>query len=115
MAWIQVKPTNSGGGRRPAAPTAKLYESGQLTLSSATSALLGFPPKVLVQVEPDQRRIRLQPTTPENQGGFALSGGGNSPHRIGFKAAATKYPRLVGDYSAVKIAGGIELRKAREE
>lgn len=112
MPWLQIKPANSGGGRKPGLPTAKLYESGQLTISHAACALLGYPPKVLVQIEPDAERIRLQPTTPENQGGFSLAGGGNSPHRIGLKAVVNKYEQMIGEYIAVKMAGGIELRKA---
>lgn len=111
MPWINLRPTNSGGGRRPSEPTAKLYESGQLTLSHATTALLGDPAKVRVRYEPDLQVIRLEPTTPSDNGGFSLSGGGNSPHRIGAKAMANAHPQMIGEYTAVKITGGVELRK----
>ena len=82
MAWLNIKPENQGGGRQPKEPVAKLYSTGQFTLSHAAVAILGDPAKVRVQIEPDLRRIRLQPTTPNDNGGFALAGGGNSPHRI---------------------------------
>lgn len=111
MAWIQIKPANQGGGRTPSAPTAKLYASGQFTLSHAAVALLGQPDSVLVSIEPDLKRIRIMPTTPGNQGAFSLAGGGNSPHRIGLKAVANKYEQLIAEYTVVKIAGGIECRQ----
>ena len=114
MPWLSIKPTNSGGGRKPTSPTAKLYASGQLTISHATCALLGEPDRVLVSIEPELQRIRLEPTTPTHTGAFSLSGGGNSPHRIGLKSVSAKYPALVGEYLATKIAGGVELRKVED-
>jgi len=108
MAWIHVKPESLPGGRQPKAPTAKLYESGQFTLSHAAVALLGDPQRVHVQIEPELRRIRLQPATPNDTGAFALSGGGNTPHRIGLRAVTRKYPTLIGSYRVVRAAGGIE-------
>lgn len=114
MPWLNIRATNSGGGRRPSEASAKLYESGQLTLSHTTCQMLGYPERVLVSVEPDLQAIRLTPTTPTHTGAFSLSGGGNSPHRIGLKVVAGKYPQLLGSYIAHKIAGGIELRKAED-
>lgn len=114
MPWINLRPANSGGGRRPTEPTAKLYESGQLTLSHATVAMLGYPEKIRVAYEPELKAIRLTPTTPSDNGGFSLSGGGNSPHRIGAKALSNAHPQMIGEYKAVKIAGGIELRKVED-
>ena len=111
MPWIQIRPSNSGGGRRPAEPTAKLYDSGQLTISHAACEMLGYPAKVLVEIEPEVQRIRLRPTTPENQGGFSLAGGGNSPHRLRATVLASQYPQMIGEYKAIRMAGGIELRK----
>lgn len=108
MAWIQIKPESQGGGRQPKEPTAKVYESGQMTLSHAAVALLGDPAKVRVQIEPELKRIRIQPATPNDVGAFSLSGGGNSPHRIGFKAVVRKYPQIVGEYRVVRASGGIE-------
>lgn len=61
MAWLNIKPENQGGGRQPKEPIAKLYSTGQFTLSHAAVAILGDPAKVRVQIEPDLRRIRLQP------------------------------------------------------
>lgn len=112
MPWIQIKPSNSGGGRQPSAPTGKLYQSGQLTISHATCTLLGEPERVLVSVEPELKRIRLYPTTPDHAGGFSLAGGGNSPHRIGLKRVVSQFPQMVGEYRATKMAGGVELRMA---
>ena len=108
MAWLNIKPENQGGGRQPKEPIAKLYSTGQFTLSHAAVAILGDPAKVRVQVEPDLRRIRLQPTTPNDNGGFALAGGGNSPHRIGLTSVAKKYPQMIASYRVVRSAGGIE-------
>lgn len=64
--------------------------------------------------EPELKRIRLQPSTPTDNGAFALAGGGNSPHRIGLKAVSTKYPQMVARYRVVRSAGGIECVQAEE-
>ncbi len=114
MPWINLRPTNSGGGRKSGEATAKLYDSGQLTVSHAACAMLGDPAKVRVSYELESQRIRLVPTTPDDAGGFALSGGGNSQHRLGLKALVTAAPKMLGEYKAVKISGGIELRKIEE-
>jgi len=75
-------------------------------------ALLGgsAPPKVILQVHPGQVRLRLRPTTPSDQGGFALSGGGNAQYRLTCKSL-DKWPQFVGRYTVARIAGAIELRK----
>lgn len=115
MAWIHVKPDNSGGsGRRRKEPTAKLYDNGQLTLNHAATALLGEPPRVRVQIEPELKRMRLQPATPNDAGAFSLSGGGNSPHRISLKSVVRQFPALCGDYRVVRAAGGIECIQESE-
>ncbi len=114
MAWISIKPENQGGGRQPKEPVAKLYSTGQFTLSHAAVALLGDPPKVRVQIEPELRRIRLQPATPNDNGAFALSGGGNSPHRIGLTSMSKKYPEMIANYRVVRSAGGIECVQDEE-
>lgn len=111
MAWIRIKPKNIGGGRKPPPPTGKLYESGQFTLSNTTADMLGNPSRILVSIEPEIQRIRLTPTTPNDTGGFSLSGGGNSPYRIGLKLATKTYPQMIGDYVAYRITGGVELKK----
>lgn len=115
MAWINVRPANSGGGRQPNEPTAKLYDNGQLTLSHAAVALLGHPPRVRMQVEPDAKRIRLTPATPDDGGAFALSGGGNSPSRLKSGETARRWPQLIGEYRVVRMSGGVELRQVEEE
>lgn len=109
MAWINIKPVNTGGGRKSTAATAKLYATGMLSISHAACKMLGSPERVLVQINPETRRIRLMPTTPDNNGAFSLAGGGNTPHRIGIRSATTSYPELIADYKVTKIAGGIEL------
>ena len=110
MTWHTIKPTNSGGGRQRMTPAGKLYESGQLTINAAAGEMLGFPVRVLLSVDPDARRMRLTPTTPDNGGGFSLSGGGNTPHRIMCKEVVKRWPEMAGDYTVQKIAGGVELR-----
>jgi hypothetical protein len=114
MPWIQIKPTNTGGGKPKGPPIAKCYPDGQLTLSHAAVDLLGHPAKILVSFEPDLMRIRLTPTTPDHRGGFALSGGGNAQARISLRQAIKQHPQLAGDYLAAKVAGGIELRKQED-
>lgn len=115
MAWINLRPSNSGGGRSPGEPTAKLAESGLLTISHATTAMLGNPAKIRVRYDPEAQRIELMPTTPGDQGGFVLSGGGNSSHRLQARTMSHNHPHMIGDYIAVKIAGGVELRKKEED
>jgi hypothetical protein len=115
MAWINIRPSNPGGGRRPGTPTARLYDNGQLTLSHAAVALLGYPPRARVQVEPDAKRIRLTPSTPDDNGAFAVSGGGNTPSRVRIAEVPRRWPQLVGEYIAVRSAGSVELRQAEEE
>lgn len=115
MAWINIKPENQGGGRKSKEAAAKLYASGQFTLSHAAVAMLGEPPKVRVQIEPEQKRIRITPATPTDSGAFSLAGGGNSPHRLGLKAVASKYPQMIAAYTVVRINGGIECRQAEED
>jgi hypothetical protein len=110
MTWHTIKPTNTGGGRQRTTPAAKLYESGQLTINAAAGELLGYPDRVLLTVDPDAKRMRLTPTTPDNAGGFSLSGGGNTPHRIRCTEVVRRWPSLAGDYTVQRIAGGVELR-----
>jgi hypothetical protein len=116
MAWIAVRPATIGGGRQPKEPIAKLYKTGVFTLSFAAVALLGDPQRVHVQVEPELRRIRIQPATPHDVGAFSLAGGGNTPHRIGLRAVTRKFPELAGSYRVVRAAGGIEcIQEAQNE
>ncbi|WP_297636227.1 hypothetical protein [Caldilinea sp.] len=98
--------------RRQKKPAAKLYDSGQFTLNHAATALLGKPPRVRVQIEPELKWMRLQPATPNDAGAFSLSGGGNSPHRISLKSVVKQFPALCGDYRVV--AGGIECIQESE-
>lgn len=115
MAWINLRPAaNQGGGRQKGPPTAKVYETGQTTLSHATVELLGSPSKVLVSYEPDLCRIRLVPTTPGDKGGFGLSGGGNSPQRMMLKIMIKDHPDMIGDYEVIRVTGGVELVKEQE-
>lgn len=111
MPWINLRPVNTGGGLLVGNATGKVYASGQLTLSHATCAMLGEPDKLRVSYEPELRLIRLVPTTPDDKGGFSLAGGGNSPHRFSSRQMISSHPDMIGDYIAVKIAGGVELRK----
>lgn len=114
MPWTKIVPKNSGGGRPPDEPAATMYESGQLTLTASAVKMLGNPERVRLEVDAQAERIRLTPTTPADGGGFSLSGGGNSPARIGCRDAVRRYEGLIGKYSVQKIAGGVELRKVEE-
>ncbi len=114
MTWIRIIPKNTGGGRPPDEPAATMYDSGQLTLTASAVKLLGNPNRVQMEVDPQAERIRLTPTTPGDAGGFSLSGGGNSPARIGCRDAVRRFEQLIGKYTVQKIAGGVELRKATE-
>ena len=115
MPWINIKPENLGGGRTQKAPSAKLYDSGQFVINHAAVAMLGEPPRVRVQIDPDARLIRLTPATPSDTGAFALAGGGNAQHRLGLKAVASKYTEMCTSYTVVRIAGGIECRPVDAE
>lgn len=110
MTWYAIKPASTGGGRTRTEPAAKLYASGQLTINTAAGELLGYPDRVLLTVDPDARRMRLAPTTPDNIGGFSLSGGGNTPHRIMCREVVRRWPGMADDYTVQRIAGGVELR-----
>lgn len=111
MPWVNLKPDNRGGGRKRQPPSAKLSAAGLLVLNHEAGDLLGNPAKVLVQVEPETCMFRMFPTTPDNTGGFSLSGGGATPPRIKITSATSQWPHLVGDYQVIRSAGGIELRK----
>ena len=113
MAWIVIKPANPGGtySRQPVAPRGRLHPAGELIINAAAMEMLGWPARVLVEVEPNELKIRLRPTTPDNMGGFVLAGGGHSPHRARLSAMMRRYPQLVGGYAVARIAGGVELRQ----
>ena len=115
MAWYTLKPVNTGGGRPRQTPSAKIDSRGQLTLNHEACALLGYPERVIVRVEPELCQIRLAPTTPDDTGGFSLSGGGNTPHRIRMQAAIGRWPTLVGKYAVRRTAGSVELRQETGE
>ena len=112
MPWVTLKPSNVGGGRQAGKPTARLYPDGKFILSHAAVALLGEPARVVISVNMEERAIRIQPTTPEDRGGFSLSGGGNSPHRLNLSQA--RGPGMIGEYRVLKIAGGIMCRRKEE-
>lgn len=113
--WFQLKPAAAPGpGRKRLPPAAKLTDGGQLVLNHAASDLLGNPERVLVRINPGQQAIRLAPTTPDDTGGFALSGGGNAQCRISLREVAGKWPVLAGEYSVSRATSGILLTKTRE-
>lgn len=108
--WLDIKPGASGGQGRPRmAPAAKLSTDGQLVLNHAASELLGNPARVKMQANPHLERIRLTPTTPNDNGGFALSGGGNAQCRISCREMMREYPELAGSYKISKFASGVLL------
>lgn len=112
MPWITIKPENAGGGRTAAPPSARMYKDGAFVMSVTCMRLLGAIERVLVQVDPDKRAIRLTPTTPNNVDGFSINGGGGaSPSRISLRKAVRNWSGLAGEYREIhKTAGGVELR-----
>lgn len=108
--WFQLKPgSGSGAGRERLPPAAKLVAGGQLVLNHSASEALGNPERVLVRYNPGQKAIRLQPTTPGDAGGFALSGGGNAQCRISCRELVKDYPAMIGDYRVSKASSGVLL------
>ncbi len=100
-------------GRRSETPTAKLGENGLLSLNVATVKLLGEPDTVLVDADFDAKSIWLQPTTPTDQGGWSLSGGGNTTYRVRLTAYTEKFDKanMFGEYRVSKEARMVKLSK----
>lgn len=110
--WFNLRPASgSGSGRQRLPPAAKLTADGQLVLNHAASEMLGNPERVLVRLNPGRQEIRLQPTTPGDAGGFALSGGGNAQCRISAREAAKRWPHMVGEYVVSKATSGVLLTR----
>ena len=107
MAWQKLIPANTGGGRKREMIAARLDASGQFSMTHAVADMLGDPDRVTVEVNPEERQIRLRPTTPDDRGAFSLSGGGNASHRIRMAEATKKWPNLVGEYTPRKMASGV--------
>lgn len=105
--WHKMVPANTGGGRKRALKTARMGADGQFSMSHAVADMLGSPDKVIVEVEPDLQQIRLTPTTPDNRGGYTLSGGGNASYRIRAKEIVNRWPHLVGEYEPRKHANAL--------
>lgn len=110
---VTLRPENLGGGRARGTPSARMYKDGQLVLNAACAALLGNTERIVVQVDDKQAIIVITPTTPDNEGGgFRVAGGGNAPIRITLRAAARRFPHLIGEYDQVRRrAGAVELRR----
>lgn len=113
----KLTPLNTGGGRKPAPPTARVaVHSGdaKLYLSAAAVQMLGAPPKVIVEWEEDNFiGLWITPSTPNDTGAFALSGGGNSMYRVSLShfVLQQEHPEFIGDYTVAKSKSGILLRK----
>lgn len=116
MAWFKMVPANTGGGRPRALLTARMDAQGQFSMSHAVADMLGCPERVIVEVEPELRQIRLTPTTPDNRGGFALSGGGNASYRVRAKEVLNRWPGagLIGDYQPRKQASAVVFVRITE-
>lgn len=115
MAWYKIIPANSGGGRKRALIAVRLDNSGQLSMTHAVAEMLGTPDKVSVEVEPNLRQIRLRPTTPDDRGAFAFSGGGNASYRIRIAEATKKYPQLIGEYRPNRQLGAVLFQRVEDE
>lgn len=112
--WIELTPINTGGGKHRKPPAARVYASGELILNHAATDLINAPSgRVRIQYNPQAERVRLIPSTFDGANSFALSGGGNSQHRLSVKQMVRHCPEMIGDYRAVKLTAqtGIELRK----
>ena len=107
MTWHKLIPANTGGGRKREMIAARLDANGQFSMTHAVADMLGDPDRVIVEVNPEERQIRMRPTTPDDKGAFRLSGGGNASHRIRIAEAARKWPELVGEYMPRKMASGV--------
>lgn len=107
MAWIKLIPATAGGGRKPVQLAARLNAGGQFSMTHAVAEMLGNPERVIVEVDPQAKMIRLTPTTPDSKGAFALSGGGNASYRLTMREAMRKYPQLVGEYKPKKQTGAV--------
>lgn len=114
MPWRPITPRNTGGGRPHGPPTARLYESGQLTVSLAAAEMIGSPARVRIEYDTEAERLRIYPAAPGDAGSWALSGGGNSPRRVNMRIWTRAHQEYVGQFSVRKIAQGIELRKGAE-
>lgn len=108
-------PANTGGGRARTLLAARMNATGQFSMSHAVADMLGNPERVIVEVEPDLKQIRLTPTTPDNKGGFALSGGGQSSSHIRAKEILNRWPALVGEYRPRKQAAAVVFVKAVDD
>ena len=114
MAWHRIVPANTGGGRTRAQLSANMDQHGQFSITHAVTDMLGNPERVIVEVEPELEQIRLTPTTPDNRGGFRLSGGGNSPSRIRAKEILSKWPQMEGKYQPRKQVAAVLFVKVKE-
>jgi len=110
-AWIEVRPSRAGGKRDPNPPSAKMDTTGRLFLSTATVNWLDNCQRVVVQLEPESRRIRLLKADDPKKPAWALTGGGNTPARISLGKYRKKYPQFVGEYQVIQISGGVELQQ----
>ena len=113
--WKQIVPSASGG--RPEgkqSPTARLGENGHLSLNSATVKLLGATEKALIFVDTATHEIKLEPATLTDKGGWTLTGGGNTTHRVTLKQLVASHPSMVGEYRVTKQARSIVLVKTEQ-
>lgn len=113
MTWHKLVPANSGGGRKRALKTCRLTAEGQFSMSHAVADMLGTPDRILLEIDPDERRIRMTPTTPDNAGGFALSGGGNASYRVRMRGVLNRWPDadLTGEYTPQKQANSVLFKR----
>lgn len=104
---------HKSSGRKSEKPTAKLGENGLLSLNVATVRFLGEPDMVLVEVDFEVRTFWLQPTTPNDAGGWSLSGGGNTTYRVRLSAHAEKFKAadMFGEYRVSKETRTVKLVK----
>lgn len=66
MAWIKLIPATTGGGRKPVQLAARLNADGQFSMTHAVAEMLGNPERVIVEIDPQAKMIRLTPTIATN-------------------------------------------------
>lgn len=90
---------------------ARTTKEGQLVLTRLAAEMFGnFPQRVVVDVEPEENKIRLLATTPDDKAGFAFTSSNTmSSFRVSLSHALSKYPWLKNRKFQVSRGGDGEL------
>ena len=115
MPFVQLIPTNRGGGgqRRPAG--ARFGKDGQFSINHNAAKLLGEPETILVYAaaptdgRPPAPALRIRPAIPTDRGSWLLTGGGLTQHSIKLITLSKNRPELIGNYSGTLHPDGLHL------